>query len=319
MSISNAAANINASPTLALNGKAKSLRAQGKPVINLSVGEPKNQTPEVAAVRAAVRLETRAIKYAPTTGTNELKAAIIQYTAENYGRTPKPENVVVTVGAKQALFNTLFTILDSQDEAILLAPYWVSYPEMIKMTGAKPIVARPQDGSFDHSLKTIESLVTERTKVIIVNSPNNPCGVIYSQDFIAAIVQFCEQQGLYLIMDDIYHKLIYGDAAWVPGYTFTEREIDSSHLIVVNGVSKTYGMTGFRIGWVIAPSDIARVVSNIQGQTTSGASIISQDAALGALTGPQDVVTDLLASLTATREAVLQALNDLDGVDVTAP
>lgn len=319
MPISKIAANINASPTLSLNTKAKSLRAEGKPVINLSVGEPKNETPPVAAKKAGDRLATGSIKYAPTTGTNELKDAIIDYTTTNYGRTPDRKNIVVTLGAKQALFNTLFTLLDHGDEAVLLAPYWVSYPEMVKAAGATPVVAMPQEGSFDHSLETVEPVVSKRTKVVILNSPNNPCGVVYPPAFIQAMVQLCEQEGIYLIMDDIYHKLTYTEPDWVSAYDFTSREIDASHVITINGVSKSYGMTGFRIGWLVAPREIATVVGNIQGQSTSGASIISQDAALGALTGPQQVVTDLLDYLSANRQAVLDGFHHFDGVRLNPP
>jgi aspartate aminotransferase len=319
MPISKNAASINASPTLSLNAKAQSLHAEGRPVINLSVGEPKNETPAVAAEKATDRLASGSIKYAPTTGTKELKDAIIDYTRSHYGRTPQRENVVVTVGAKQALFNALLTILDPGDEVVLLAPYWVSYPEMVKMSGAMPVVAMPQDGTFVHSLETVEPLLSEKTKAIILNSPNNPCGVVYPPAFIQSVVQRCEQECIYLIMDDIYHKLTYTEPNWVSAYDFSDREIDASHLIVINGVSKSYGMTGFRIGWLVASQDIATVVGNIQGQSTSGASIISQDAALGALTGPQTVISDLMGVLNANRKAVLDSFADFDAVCLDPP
>ena len=319
MAISKIAGSIHASPTLSLNTKAKSLRAEGKPVINLSVGEPKNDTPAVAAEKAADRLATGSIKYAPTTGTNELKDAISDYTTTNYGRTPDRKNIVVTVGAKQALFNTLFTILDPGDEVVLLAPYWVSYPEMVKTAGANSVVAIPEDGGFDHSLETVQPAISDKTKAIILNSPNNPCGVVYSSTFVREMVHLCEQGDIYLIMDDIYHKLTYTEPDWVSAYDFTSREIDASNVIIINGVSKSYGMTGFRIGWLVAPRDIATVVGNIQGQSTSGASIISQDAALGALSGPQDVIDDLLDDLSANRQAVLDGFANFDDVRLDPP
>ncbi|MFH1635580.1 MAG: pyridoxal phosphate-dependent aminotransferase [Chloroflexota bacterium] len=319
MPISKQALSIANSPTLALNDKASALRSQGKAIINLCVGEPQNKAPLAAVESAIARLETRQVKYAPTSGTPALKKAIIQYTQENYARTPTPDNVLVTVGAKQALFNALYTLLDPQDEVILLAPYWVSYPEMVKLVYGVPVVVRPPEGCLHHRLADIESAITPRTKAILVNSPNNPSGMVYSQEFIAGLVDFCERGGIYLIMDDIYHKLVYGSTPWVPGYQYTEADIDSSRLIVINGVSKSYGMTGFRIGWVVAPCELVRVMSNIQAQTTSGASIVMQDAALGALTEPQDVVAELRESIKVNRDIAMNELRAFSKVQVTEP
>ena len=319
MPISKQALSIANSPTLALNDKAGVLRAQGKAVINLCVGEPQNKAPLVAVESAIARLETREVKYAPTSGTQALKQAIIQYTQEIYGRTPAPANILVTVGAKQALFNALYSLGNPKDEVILLAPYWVSYPEMVKLAYGVPVVVMPPEGSLHHRLADIESAITPRTKAIIFNNPNNPSGMVYPQEFIAGLVDLCERGGVYLIMDDIYHKLVYGSTPWVPGYRYTEQEIDSSRLIVINGVSKSYGMTGFRIGWVVASRELVRVMSNIQAHTTSGASIVMQDAALGALTGPQDVIAELLESIKANRDIAMTELRTFNGLRVTEP
>jgi len=319
MKISRQALNIAGSPTLTLNEKAKTLRAQGKPVINLTVGEPKNETPASAVDQAVARLNTRQIKYTAASGTPEMKEAIRAYTAENYGRTPSRANILVTVGAKQALINTLYAVVDPGDEVILLAPYWVSYPEMVKLVHGVPLTVAPIEGSLTPQLEDVITAVTPRTRAVICNSPNNPSGMVYPPEFVAGLVAYCQAHEIYLIMDDIYHKLAYGNTPWVPGYQYTQKDIDSAYLIVVNGVSKTYGMTGFRIGWVVAPQDLIKVMTNVQGQTTSGVSVVTQDAAVGALQGSQAAVTELRDFIQSNRDLVLTGLSALEDVTCVAP
>jgi aspartate aminotransferase len=161
--------------------------------------------------------------------------------------------VLVTNGAKQSLFNILYSILNPQDEAIILAPYWVSYPEIIKMCNARPVVVTPEDGTFTPRFEDIERAVTSYTRAIIVNSPNNPSGVIYPPALIEKLVGFCESKGIFMICDDIYHKLTFDRKEAVPAYCYTKKDIEDSYVVVVNGVAKLYGMTGFRVGWVVAP------------------------------------------------------------------
>jgi aspartate aminotransferase len=319
MRIGHHASSIEASPTLALNDKAKALRSQGKPVINLGVGEPKNPAPMSAIEYAQQCLGTRDLKYTPASGIQEFKQAVVDYTAKHYGRTPKLNNVLVTVGAKQAIYNALVAILDPGDEVILLAPYWVSYPEMVRLPAGIPVPVAPPIGQLQQRIEDIEQAVTERTRAILLNSPNNPTGVVYTQDFIKSLVEFCEAREIYLILDDIYHQLVYGDTPWVSGYQFTNREIDESYLVVINGVSKTYGMTGLRIGWAVGTAELIKVMSNIQSQTTSGTSILTQEAALGALVGPQNDVDDLRAFIKENRDLVLKGLATLEGVTCIEP
>ena len=209
MPISQLARSIAESPTLSLNEQARLLKEKGEAVIHLGAGEPKNRAPINAILSSAAKLNTGDIKYTPTDGIPSLKKAIIRYTEENYDRIAAPENVLVSGGAKQALYNLLFALLNPQDEVIVLAPYWVSYPEMIKMVYGIPVIVTPEDGGFYPRMKEIEQAVTSYTKIIIVNSPNNPSGVMYPESFIAEIVEFCEKKGIYLIMDDIYHKLVF--------------------------------------------------------------------------------------------------------------
>ncbi len=319
MSISQLARSITESPTLALNEEARILREKGEPVIHLGAGQPNNPAPITAILSSVARLKTGDIKYVPTDGLPSLKKAIIRYTEENYERLVAPENVIVSNGAKQSVYNVLLSIINPQDEVILLAPYWVSYPEMVKMVYGVPVVVTPEDGTFHPRMEDIELAVSSYTKAIIVNSPNNPSGVMYTEGFIAEIVDFCERRGIYLIMDDIYHKLVFGGKKVPLAYRYTREDIESTHIIVINGVSKLYGMTGFRIGWAIANRRLVEVMSNLQAQTTSCASPVSQAAAEGALTGVQSIVENLRLTIQNNRDVMMQELGTFDGVKVTKP
>jgi aspartate aminotransferase len=319
MAVCQLAKMINESPTLRLNEQARILRAQGEPVIHLGIGEPKNKTPISAILSAAARLNAGDIKYTPTDGMPSLKKAIIQYTENNYNRVAGLENIIVSTGAKQSLYNILFAIVNPQEEVLLLAPYWVSYPEMIKMVSGVPVVVAPGDGTFHPNMRDIEKAVTSQTRAIIMNSPNNPSGVLYSEDFIAEIVGYCEKKGIYLICDDIYQKLIFDGKVAVPAYNYTKEDIESSHVIVVNGVSKMYGMTGFRIGWVVGPRELVKAMVNLQAQMTSNPPVISQAAAEGALMGDQSVVESLRLTIQNNRDVMMNELIGLNGVQVTKP
>lgn len=319
MTISRLARSIVESPTLRLNEEARLLREKGEPVIHLGIGEPKNKTPIMAILSAAAKLSEGNVKYTPTDGTPSLKKAIIRYTEENYDRSVYPENIIVSAGAKQSIYNILFSILNPQDEVILCAPYWVSYPEMIKMVYGIPVVITPEDGRFHPRLEEIERAVSDNTRAMIINSPNNPSGVIYREDFIASIVELCERKKIYLILDDIYHKLVFDGKRAAPALTYTTKDIDSTMLIVVNGISKLYGMTGFRIGWVVANRNLVETMNKVQAQTTSCTSVVLQAAAEGALTGMQSVIESLRLTIENNRDVLLQELRSFQGIKVTKP
>jgi aspartate aminotransferase len=221
MTISQLARSITASPTIALNEQARILREKGEPVINMGIGEPRNKAPINAILSSAAKITDGYVKYTPPDGTPSLKKAIIRYMEENYDKVVSPENVIVSSGAKQSLYNTLFSIINPQDEVIILAPHWVSYPEMVKMVYGIPIVITPEDGTFYPRMADIELAVSSYTKAIIINSPNNPSGVVFSDEFLAEIVDFCERKRIYLIMDDIYHKLVFDGKRATPAYEFT--------------------------------------------------------------------------------------------------
>ena len=319
MSISQLARSIAESPTLSLNEQARVLREKGEAVIHLGAGEPKNRAPINAILNSAAKLTTGDIKYTPTDGIPSLKKAIIRYTEENYDRIPAPENIIVSGGAKQSLYNLLYTLLNPQDEDIVLAPYWVSYPEMIRMVYARPVIVTPEDGGFIPRMKEIEEAVSSYTRAIIVNSPNNPSGVMYPESLIAALVEFCEKKGIYLIMDDIYHKLVFDGKTLIPAYRYTQKDIESTKVICINGISKLYGMTGFRIGWVVSSKALTDVMINVQAQTTSCTSVLLQAAAEGALTGLQSAVETLRLTLENNRNVMMQELQSFEGVKVTKP
>lgn len=319
MSISTLAKAIAPSPTLSLNEEARVLKEKGEAVVHLGAGEPKNKAPISAILSSAAKLTTGDIKYTPTDGTPSLKKAIIRYTEENYDRVVAPENVIVSAGAKQSLFNLLYTILNPQDEVIVLAPYWVSYPEMIKMVYGVPVIVTPEDGTFHPRMKEIEQAFSSYTRAIIVNSPNNPSGIMYRPEFIAELVEFCEKKGIYLIMDDIYHKLVFDGKTAASAYRYTKKDIESTKVIVINGISKLYGMTGFRIGWVIASKQLVEIMTNVQAQTVSCTSIVLQAAAEGALTGVQSPIDALRLTLENNRNVMMQELQGFNGVKIIKP
>jgi aspartate aminotransferase len=319
MKLSKLASEIVESPTLALNEEARLLRERGEAVINLGIGEPKNKTPIAAILASAAKLTSGEVKYTPPDGTQSLKKAVIRYTEENYDRLVAPENVIITNGAKQSLFNIIFSILNPQDEVIVVAPYWVSYPAIIKMCMGRPVIVTPEDGTFTPRFEDIERAVTSFTRAIIINTPNNPSGVIYPPELIGKLVELCERKGIYLVCDDIYHKLTFDRNVSVPAYHFTKRDVEDSHIIVVNGVAKLYGMTGFRVGWVVGPRDLVRVMTNVTAQTTSGVSPVSQAAAEGALNGLQSVVEALRLQIQNNRDVVLQEFKTFNGARLIEP
>jgi aspartate aminotransferase len=319
MDISKLAASIAESPTVKLNAEAAKLRAQGEAIVHFGIGEPKNKAPIGAISSAIEKLKTGEIKYAPSDGMPGLKKAIVQYTEKNYGRTVDSANVIVSDGAKHSIFNLLYALINPGDQVIVLAPYWVSYPEMVKMVNGIPVIVTPADGSFCPKISEIEKAVASSTRAIIVNSPNNPSGAIFSDELIGQIVDLCEKKNIYLFMDDIYHKLVFDGKKIAPVYNFTKKDIESTNVIVINGLSKTYGMTGFRIGWIVGNRKLVKVMTNIQSQTTTCNSPICQVAGEAALTGDQGCVGELIATIQKNRDTAIRELRSIPGVKVEKP
>lgn len=295
------------------------LREKGEPVIHLGGGEPKTKAPVEALIAAAGMINSGEVRYTPADGIPALKKAIIRYTEEFYDRKVEPENVIASSGAKQSLMVALQAILNPQEEVLFPAPYWVSYTEMAKMIGAVPVPVYAEDGSFYPRMKDIEQRVTSYTKCIIINSPNNPTGAMYSADFIGEIVEFCEKKGIWLIMDDIYHRLIFDGKKPINCYKFAKDLSENSKLVVINGVSKQYAMTGFRIGWAVANKRLIEVMTNIQAHQTSGPSAITQIAAAAAINGVQSGVESLRQTLENNRNILIDRLNAFNGVKSYKP
>ncbi len=319
MSLSKIAQAIGTSATIKLNETANALRSQGEPVIHLGGGEPKSKAP-VEAIRAATeKLNTGEIRYTPTAGIKPLREAVIRYTSEHYHREVAPGNVLVSSGAKQAIMMALQAILDPGDELIFPIPYWVSYPEMVRLVGAKPVAVLPEQDPSQPTLAELRAAVTPSTKAIMLNSPNNPSGAVYSPEFIADVVDFCESKKIYLIMDDIYHRLVFDGKSITNCYEYTSKGNDDSRIIMINGVSKSYAMTGFRIGWAIASKEVTSAMSRIQSHFSSGSSELTQWAAVGALNGSQAGVEELRKTLEENRNLLVDRLAAIEGVKVTRP
>jgi aspartate aminotransferase len=319
MNLSRLASSIAESPTLKLNALAKSMQAQGSPVIHLGGGEPKNKAPRSAVEAAAACLTAGDVKYTPSAGTASLRKAAARYTEENYGRKAEVENVIISAGAKQTLYNLLFALVDPGDEVIVPAPYWVSYPEMIRMVGGVPVIVRTSPATHVPRAEDLLAAVTDRTKAVILNSPNNPSGAVYGAGLVEEIVRFCERREIWLLADDIYHKLVFDGKTAPNPCAYTGRGVEESRLIIINAVSKIYGMTGFRIGWAVAPKAVVSVMNNIQAATTSCNSGVLMAAAEGALNGPQESVGELVALLETNRNAILESLAGIPGVRVVKP
>ncbi len=318
VSLSKLANTVGDSPTLKINAKARALKAAGEPVIHLGGGEPTYPAPQAAVDAIIQKAQSRRIKYSPSSGTPEMKKAVLDYTEKHYGRRYEPANVLVSAGAKQALFNFLLAAVDAGDEVVFPAPYWVSYPEMVRMAGGTPVIVRPEAGRGLHvRAEQILKAVTPKTKAILINSPCNPSGQIYGEDFIQTIVEFAEKNDIFLVMDDIYHQLVF-DGKKTPNPAAYAK--NAHNLVIINGVSKLYGLTGLRIGWAVcANKDLIGAMGRMQAQSTSCNSDLSEAAAAAALNGDQSVVQDLCRILEENRDALLQEAAAIPHVRVEKP
>lgn len=314
--LSTRASQIGDSPTLKINAQARALKAAGKPVIHLGGGEPTYPAPQAAVDAIIHKAKSRKIKYTPSSGTPELKQAVLQYMQAHYAHTFEAQHVLISAGAKQALFNFLLAAVNPGDEVIFPAPFWVSYPEMIKLAGGTPVVVKPAQG-LRVSAQEIMTAVTPKTKAIIINSPCNPAGHIFSEDFIKQVVAFAQEKQIFLVMDDIYHQLVF-DGAKTPNPC--AYATDFNNLVLINGVSKLYGLTGLRIGWAVSENkNLIAAMSKMQAQSTSCNSDLSEVAARAALTGPQDCVKDLCAVLEDNRNTLLAELAKIPHIRVEKP
>lgn len=316
MKLSDLSSVIGDSPTLKLNAKTAALKKEGLPVIHLGGGEPEIPAPLSAVDAIVKKAQSRKIKYSPSTGSPELKAAVVDYTKKHYGVSLENKNIIVSSGAKQAIYNFLLSVVNKGDEVIFPVPYWVSYPDMIRLVGGVPVPVKPKEG-IQITFEQLASAVTSKTKAIMLNSPSNPAGVLFDEDFVKKTVELCESKNIWLMTDDIYHQLVFEGAKAPSPFKYAK---NPDNIVAVNGVSKLYGLTGLRIGWAVSTNkEVIAAMGRMQAQTTSCNSALSEAGALAALTGPQEVVDELRKILENNRNALLSELSKIEGLKVTAP
>ncbi len=316
--ISKLAASVQPSATLAAGAKARQLKAAGVKVYDFSLGEPDFDTPKhicEAAEKAALGGQTH---YTPTSGTAEVKAAIVRWYKKVHGYEFGPENVIVSNGAKHSIHNTLAATVGPGDEVIIPTPYWVSYSDLVSMTGAAPVLVTTTAASgFKMTPQQLKSAITPRTRMLMLNSPCNPTGTVYTRAELEAIVDVMLGTEAAILSDEIYEQLTYGDAR--PTCVATLRPELKDRTITISGASKSYAMTGWRMGWAIAPAAVVKAMDTIQSQETSCPSSVSQAALIAALDGPQDCVAEMRKEFAARRELTVSLLRAIPGVTLPVP
>ncbi|SDS00336.1 pyridoxal phosphate-dependent aminotransferase [Jiangella sp. DSM 45060] len=307
------------SATLAVDAKAKALKAAGRPVIGFGAGEPDFATPDYI-VEAAVEAcrDPRNHRYTPAGGLPELKEAVAAKTLRDSGYQVEPSQVLITNGGKQAVYETFAALLDPGDEVLLPTPYWTTYPESIALAGGVPVeVLADETTGYRVSVEQLEAARTPRTKVLLFVSPSNPTGAVYSPEAVREIGRWAHANGLWVVTDEIYEHLVYGDA------TFSSIVVEVPELadtcVVVNGVAKTYAMTGWRVGWMIGPKDVIKAAGNLQSHATSNVSNVAQRAALAAVSGDLSAVEQMRAAFDRRRRTMVSMLNEIDGVFCPEP
>ncbi|KEH97893.1 pyridoxal phosphate-dependent aminotransferase [Clostridium massiliodielmoense] len=313
MMLSKKAKEISPSVTLAITAKAKEMMKEGKNVISFGVGEPDFDTPiniQNAAIKA---IQNGLTRYTAASGIPELKKAIVNKFKEDNKLNYTMDNIIISTGAKQCLDNAFKAILNPGDEVLVPKPYWVSYPELIKMSDGIPVFVENRDeDNYKYTVKSLEKFVTAKTKALILNSPNNPTGSIYSKYELESISEFAKKHNLIIISDEVYEKLVYGDNKHISIASLNEDSFKRT--IVINGVSKAYAMTGWRIGYAAGDKEIIKLMSSIQSHTTSNPNSIAQYAALEALTGPQDSIKKMVAEFEKRKEYMISKIDSIKNV-----
>ena len=312
-SLSSRAVSLAPSLTLAISAKAKELRARGEDVIGLGAGEPDFDTPQHIKDAAAQALADGFTKYTPSSGIPELRQAVADKFQRDYGVEYEPSQIIVSSGGKHSCFNVIYATCEAGDEVIIPAPYWLSYPEMAKLAGAKPVILDTTDETeFKVTPEQLREAITPSTKLFILNSPSNPTGSVYSADEIKALGDVCVEKGVLIMSDDIYEKLLYDGAEFTSVTGFSEEH--KAHTIIVHGLAKAYSMTGWRIGFLAAPKPIAQAINAVQSHSTSNATSFAQKGAVVALNGPQDHLDDWLAKFDERRRYAAERLNNMPGI-----
>ena len=303
------------SVTLAVSAKAKAMRAEGADVVALSAGEPDFDTPQNIKDAAIRAIQEGATKYTPAAGTPELRKAVCAAMERDRGLTYDPAEAIVSCGAKQSLFIATLSLVDEGDEAIVPVPYWVTYPEQVKLAGGRPIILHPQDLKI--TPEELRDAITSRTKLLILNSPSNPSGAVYTKEELEALADVILGTDAWVLADEIYGRILYDGAEHHSIATLRPGMRDRT--IVIDGMSKTYAMTGWRIGYAVGPAEAISMMGKIQSQETSNPCSIAQAAALEALTGPQESVGEMVNAFDQRRRYMVGRLNAMDGVSCAMP
>ncbi len=318
MDLSRRVTSIAPSPTLALDAKANAMRAEGVDVINFTVGQPDFNTPERICKAAIKAIEDGFTRYTPAAGIPELKQAICDKFKRDNGLDYKPEQVMVNVGGKHSGYLVMQALLNEGDEVIVPAPYWVSYPPMVILAGGTPVIIQTkEENKFKLQLDELKPLVNEKTKAIFLNSPSNPTGAAYSEDELRPIAEFCAEKGILIVSDEIYEPMMYDGAKFVATASLSQKIYENT--VTLNGVSKTYAMTGWRIGYMGGPVELIKACTKIQSQSTSNPTSIAQKAAVEAINGPQDEVGQMVGVFARRRDLIYKLLNDIPGVECFKP
>jgi aspartate aminotransferase len=318
MRIARRAAAIKPSPTLATAAKAKAMKAQGIDVVDFGVGEPDFDTPENVKQAGIKAIQSGFTKYTPAGGTDELKEAVVEKFKKDNGLRYEKSQVLISCGAKHSLYNIAEALFDPGDEVIIPSPYWVSYPDQVLLNDAVPVIVETTEGEgFKLSARKLEKAVTKKTKALILNSPSNPTGLAYDKKTLEEIAAIAVKNKIYVISDEIYEKLIYDGFKHLSIASLGQEIKDLT--IVVNGVSKSHAMTGWRIGYAAGPRDVITAMANIQSQSTSNPASISQKAAVEALRGPQDFIRTMNVEFDKRRRYMVERLNKMKGVSCLMP
>jgi len=314
--LSERAINALPSPTLTIAAKANALKAEGRDIVSFSAGEPDFDTPQNVKDAAIKAINSGQTKYTPSSGTPALKNAIIAKLERDNGLTYKPSQIIASAGAKHSIYNLMQAILQKGDEVLIPAPYWVSYPEQVKLAGAKPVIV-PTDSQFQITASALERFVTAETKLIVLNSPSNPTGAVYEESTLRDIAELAVRYGIYVMSDEIYEKVLYDGRKPVSIASLNNAIKDLT--ITINGLSKSHSMTGWRLGYAAGDAEIVAAMGRIQDQSTSNPSSITQAAGVEALNGPQDAVELMRVEFQKRREYIVKALNEIPDVTTNLP
>lgn len=311
--ISRRAASLTPSLTLAIDAKAKSMKAEGIDVVGFGAGEPDFATPPHIVEAAIKALRDGFTKYTPSSGMPELRQAVVAKFQRDIGVTYKPSQIIISCGGKHSCFNVIAATCNPGDEIIIPAPYWLSYPEMARLAEATPVILETSDATeFKVSPAQLRAAITPRTRLFILNSPSNPTGTIYTRDEIKALADVCVEKGVLIMSDEIYEKLVYDGATHTSAASFSQAHKD--HTIIVHGLAKAYSMTGWRIGFTAAPEPIAKAIDAIQSHSTSNPTSFAQKGAVAALNGPQDHLKPWIEEYLRRRAYACQKLNSIPGI-----